>query len=364
MAGQGRATSAARTTYQEAYQAAEHSKSSNNPSPELVLQNLIGVAHVVVMWRCGAVACCLSFLVCGVLRAVEWCISVLWDSMAGLLTSRFVAVGVLGAADFCDAPFHSKYFKLPLHLYMEALQAMLIFYTRSCRMPKRCCYPSSKMMLVGSSCFWMLATVLLRGHVNGGVAWLLMVPLEACGKVGWALAVCIKLKLGPYVPQVLLLVAEAHFGELKLLLEFLEACNNVRFPVPNDATGPVLNVESGDQLAMLPTGADGISGPSPCLVAENALPLPHPNAGDSCSGCCVRNSPNGVVPNEPGPSSGQLTVAPISTEGISPCSVDGDALPTHHHSSDDAGGGDCNSPNGADLDSQSTLMRFPKTRSH
>ncbi|GMH13957.1 hypothetical protein Nepgr_015798 [Nepenthes gracilis] len=75
---------------------------------------------------------------------------------------------------------------------------------------------------------------------------------------------------------------------------------------------------------------------------------------DSCSGCCVSNSPNGVVPTEHGPSGGQLTVAPISTEGISPCSVDGDALPTHHHSSDDAGGGDCNSPNKADLDSQST----------
>ncbi|GMH21188.1 hypothetical protein Nepgr_023030 [Nepenthes gracilis] len=75
---------------------------------------------------------------------------------------------------------------------------------------------------------------------------------------------------------------------------------------------------------------------------------------DSCCGCCVSNSPIGAVPTEPGPSGGQLTVAPISTEGISPYSVDGDALPTHHHSSDDAGGGDCNSPNGADLDSQST----------
>ncbi|GMH28248.1 hypothetical protein Nepgr_030091 [Nepenthes gracilis] len=106
---------------------------------------------------------------------------------------------------------------------------------------------------------------------------------------------------------------------------------------------------------MLPTAADGISGPSPCLVAENALPLPHPIVGDSCSGCCVSNSPNEVVPTEPGPSGGQLTVAPIRTEGIPPCSVDGDALPTHHHSSDDAGGGDCYSPNGADLDSQSTL---------
>ncbi|GMH31778.1 hypothetical protein Nepgr_033622 [Nepenthes gracilis] len=38
----------------------------------------------------------------------EWCNSVLWDSMAGLLTSWFAAVGVLGAADFCVAPFHSK----------------------------------------------------------------------------------------------------------------------------------------------------------------------------------------------------------------------------------------------------------------
>ncbi|GMH32004.1 hypothetical protein Nepgr_033848 [Nepenthes gracilis] len=129
----------------------------------------------------------------------------------------------------------------------------------------------------------------------------------------------------------------------------------LRYPVPNDAPGPVLNVESGDQLAMLPTGAVGISGPLPCLVVEDALPLPHPIAGDSCSGCCVSNSPNGIVPTEPGPSGGQLTVAPISTEGIFPCSVDGDALPTHHHSSDDAGGGDCISPNGADLDSQSTL---------
>ncbi|GMH32024.1 hypothetical protein Nepgr_033868 [Nepenthes gracilis] len=45
-------------------------------------------SRLVVMWRCVAVACCLSFLVCGLLRAVEWCISVLWDSMAGLLTSR------------------------------------------------------------------------------------------------------------------------------------------------------------------------------------------------------------------------------------------------------------------------------------
>ncbi|GMH16158.1 hypothetical protein Nepgr_017999 [Nepenthes gracilis] len=89
-------------------------------------------SRLVVMWRCVVVACCLSFLVCGVLRAVEWCISVLWDSMAGLLTSRFVAVGVCGHCRFCDAPFHSKYFKLPLHLFMEALQAMLIFYTRSC----------------------------------------------------------------------------------------------------------------------------------------------------------------------------------------------------------------------------------------
>ncbi|GMH27835.1 hypothetical protein Nepgr_029678 [Nepenthes gracilis] len=105
---------------------------------------------------------------------------------------------------------------------------------------------------------------------------------------------------------------------------------------------------------MLPTAADGISGPSPCLVAEIALPLPHPIAGDSCSGCCVSNSTNEVIPTEPGPSGGQLTVAPIRTEGIPPCSVDGDAFPTHHHSFADAGGGDCNSPNGADLDSQST----------
>ncbi|GMH24808.1 hypothetical protein Nepgr_026651 [Nepenthes gracilis] len=50
----------------------------------------------------------------------------------------------------------------------------------------------------------------------------------------------------------------------------------------------------------------------------------------------------------------EISGAAQLTEGIPPCSVDGDALPTHHHSSDDAGGGDCNSPNGADLDSQST----------
>ncbi|GMH20971.1 hypothetical protein Nepgr_022813 [Nepenthes gracilis] len=41
--------------------------------------------------------------------------------------------------------------------------------------------------------------------------------------------------------------------------------------------------------------------------------------GDSCSGCCVSNSPNEVVPTEPGPSGGQLTVAPIRTEGADPC---------------------------------------------
>ncbi|GMH32003.1 hypothetical protein Nepgr_033847 [Nepenthes gracilis] len=244
--------------------------------------------------------------------------------------------------------------------------------------------------------------------------------------------------------------------------------DKVGYPVPNDAPGPcVLNVECSDQLAMLPTGAVGISRSIAPLVVEDAPPLPillrvivvvvvaglflrllcglfhlsgvlslfllghaaglflmrvllrdddaaailvldaayavgsapvllsgyaaailcicslivlsyasnrcrwyfrsiaplsgrgcpaspHPIAGDSCSGCCVSNSPNGIVPTEPGPSGGQLTVAPISTEGIFPCSVDGDALPTHHHSSDDAGGGDCISPNGADLDSQST----------
>ncbi|GMH32005.1 hypothetical protein Nepgr_033849 [Nepenthes gracilis] len=110
----------------------------------------------------------------------------------------------------------------------------------------------------------------------------------------------------------------------------------------------------GDQLAMLPTGAVGISGSIALLSGRGCPASPHPIAGDSCSGCCVSNSPNGIVPTEPGPSGGQLTVAPISTEGIFPCSVDGDALPTHHHSSDDAGGGDCISPNGADLDSQST----------
>ncbi|GMH21255.1 hypothetical protein Nepgr_023097 [Nepenthes gracilis] len=35
------------------------------------------------------------------------------------------------------------------------------------------------------------------------------------------------------------------------------------------------------------------------------------------------------------------------------CSMDKDSLPIHHQSSDDVGGGDCNSPNGAKLDPQS-----------
>ncbi|GMH24785.1 hypothetical protein Nepgr_026628 [Nepenthes gracilis] len=84
--------------------------------------------------------------------------------MAGLLTSRFAADGVLGAADFCDAPFHSKYYKLPLHLFMEAMQAMLIFYTRSCRMPMRCCYVGS---VFGS------ITVGIQLH---GAGWVLATP--------------------------------------------------------------------------------------------------------------------------------------------------------------------------------------------
>ncbi|GMH02189.1 hypothetical protein Nepgr_004028 [Nepenthes gracilis] len=109
-----------------------------------------------------------ALLVCGVLRAVEWSNSVLWDSMAGLLTRWFAAVGVLGAADFCDAPFHSKYYKLPLHLFMESMQAMLIFYSR--------------FECLGAVAMWALSLVrlLLRFRFEELVGFLLHLDID-CG---------------------------------------------------------------------------------------------------------------------------------------------------------------------------------------
>ncbi|GMH13997.1 hypothetical protein Nepgr_015838 [Nepenthes gracilis] len=52
--------------------------------------------------------------------------------------SRLGSIAVLQWMDdkFCVAPFHSIYYKLPLHLFMESVQARLIFYSRCWR----CCY--------------------------------------------------------------------------------------------------------------------------------------------------------------------------------------------------------------------------------
>ncbi|GMH23533.1 hypothetical protein Nepgr_025376 [Nepenthes gracilis] len=174
-------------------------------------------------------------------------------------------------------------------------------------------------------------------------------------------------------------------------------------PVLNDSPLSEDNVESDCHASLPPIDLYGKSGQLPESVAEEALPQPVPittpiavlNA-EPVSGAEIETSapqiadslaltspnypiPVSAPPTEPGPSnilipSKFFTRSPVlgspdlESKGDPVCLVGpplvpidilpplgpGGNLSTHHHSSDKVGGGDCNSPNGADLDSQST----------
>ncbi|GMH31724.1 hypothetical protein Nepgr_033568 [Nepenthes gracilis] len=154
-------------------------------------------------------------------------------------------------------------------------------------------------------------------------------------------------------------------------------------PVPYESPHSEDHVESDCRASLPPIDSNGIAGHLHDSVIADALSQPEPITtpitvltAESNSVAIIENLalliadslaltspnypypvsvPNGAVLDEPGPSNIGL-VYPTKFFTRSPvldppsCELEF----TYHHSSDDVGGGDCKSPNGAILDSQST----------